>query len=104
MLVRHSLPLVNAVKARTAKGPRGPDRRPGELDWSNEQLYAALDIANPHAFTRSELAGTLKSVLRYRARWRSTGWHHPGWLARQAVSRPPEHPRAAAGQGPWRRR
>lgn len=49
-----------------------------------EQLYAALDIANPHAFTRSELAGTLKSVLRYRARWRSTGWHRPGWLARQA--------------------
>ena len=49
-----------------------------------EQLYASLDIVNPHAFTRSELSGTLKSVLRYRARWRSNGWHRPGWLARQA--------------------
>ena len=49
-----------------------------------EQLYADLDIVNPHAFTRAELAGTLKSVLRYRARWRSNGWHRPGWLARQA--------------------
>ena len=61
-----------------------PEPSDADVAQYAEQLYADLDIVNPHAFSRSELAGTLKSVLRYRARWRSAGWHRPGWLARQA--------------------
>ena len=60
------------------------DRSDGDVAQYAEQIYAAIDVVNPHAFTRSELADTLKSVLRYRARWRAAGWHKPSWLARQA--------------------
>ena len=60
------------------------DRSDGDVAQYAEQIYAAIDVVNPHAFTHSELADTLKSVLRYRARWRAAGWHKPSWLARQA--------------------
>ena len=49
-----------------------------------EALYQTIDTTHPHAFTAAELAGVVRSVLRYRQIWRDRGWHKPAWIASRA--------------------
>ena len=49
-----------------------------------DALYQTIDVTSPHAFTAAELAGVVRSVLRYRQIWRDRGWHKPAWVASRA--------------------
>ena len=61
-----------------------PDRTDADIRRYAEWLWTEIDIVSPHAFTSAELHGIVKSVLRYRDRWRAQGWHVPHWIERQA--------------------
>ena len=50
-----------------------------------QQLYREIDVHQPHSYTQSELADTVRSVLRYRAQWRTQGWYSEEWVARQQL-------------------
>ena len=55
-----------------------------DIEREAERLYALVpDVLQPHAFTRSELAGIVRSVLRYRQQWIARGWHQPDFIERQ---------------------
>ena len=61
-----------------------PDRTDAEVRHYAEQLYGQINTLSPHAFTTAELRDIVKSVLRYRDRWRARAWHVPAWFERQA--------------------
>ena len=52
-----------------------------------DRLYGEMDQCTPHWFSRAELDGVVRSVLRKRQSWisRPSGWHQPAFLAKQAV-------------------
>ena len=52
-----------------------------------DRLYGEIDQYRPHWFSRAELDGLVRSVLRKRQSWRSrpSGWHQPSFLVKQAV-------------------
>ena len=55
-----------------------------DVEQYAHQLYNALDVDHPHTYTSAELAGTIKSVLRYRRKWQKDGWNRPAFAAHQA--------------------
>ena len=52
-----------------------------------DRLYGEIDQDRPHWFSRAELDGVVRSVLRNRQSWRSrpSGWHQPAFLVKQAA-------------------
>ena len=58
--------------------------------WENSEtdvMVAAMFI-NQHfdcPLPQNEVAATVRSVEKYRARWAARGWHKPAWLKKQAA-------------------
>jgi len=61
-----------------------PERTEAEIWIEAERLRGLFDTLQPHVFTRAELRGVVRSVLRYRAGWAARGWHRPDFRERQA--------------------
>ena len=64
-----------------------------------DRLREEIDIHRPHAYTVSELADTVRSILRYRARWGAHGWHSEAWLKRQGLRGARNEPHQQAFKG-----
>ena len=78
----------NAVVFRAGlKFAGNRNRSDAEVEAYIYEAAAAAEIAwadrRHDRLTDNEIRGVVRSVNRYRARWRARGWHDPRWLARQ---------------------